>query len=115
MRVSTVPNPHTATGSAFPLAIMLLGLRTDGPQAAADLSGMAQTIGYLLAGLGPLAMGVLHDVTNGWRVPPAVLIALVVPEAIAGLRAARPGHVRLRRVHGARDARGVERVRVGVS
>jgi len=83
-----------ATGSAFPLAITLLGLRTDGPQAAADLSGMAQTIGYLLAGLGPLAMGVLHNVTNSWHVPLTVLIALVVPEAIAGLLAARPGLVR---------------------
>ncbi|GAA4076319.1 MFS transporter [Streptomyces shaanxiensis] len=83
-----------ATGSAFPLAMTLLGLRADGPQVAADLSGMAQTIGYLLAGLGPLALGVLHDVTDGWRVPLAVLIALVVPEAIAGLLAARPGHVR---------------------
>ncbi|MFF4258810.1 CynX/NimT family MFS transporter [Streptomyces sp. NPDC001663] len=83
-----------ATGSAFPLAITLLGLRTDGPRTAADLSGMAQTIGYLLAGLGPLAMGVLHNTTAGWRVPLAVLIALVVPEALAGLLAARPGHVR---------------------
>ncbi|SDP13441.1 MFS transporter, CP family, cyanate transporter [Streptomyces sp. cf386] len=83
-----------ATGSAFPLAMTLLGLRADGPQTAAALSGMAQTIGYLLAGLGPLAIGVLHDVTDGWRIPLAVLVALVVPEAIAGLLAARPGHVR---------------------
>ncbi|WP_244188262.1 CynX/NimT family MFS transporter [Streptomyces regalis] len=83
-----------ATGGAFPLAITLLGLRTDGPRAAADLSGMAQTIGYLLAGLGPLATGMLHDATDGWRVPLVALIALVVPEAVAGLLAARPGHVR---------------------
>lgn len=83
-----------ATGAAFPLAITLLGLRTDGPRAAADLSGMAQTVGYLLAGLGPLATGVLHNATDGWRVPLTVLIALVVPEAIAGLLAARPGYVR---------------------
>ncbi|MEU6260277.1 MFS transporter [Streptomyces sp. NPDC047043] len=83
-----------ATGSAFPLAITLLGLRTDGPQTAAGLSGMAQTVGYLLAGLGPLAIGVLHNITAGWRVPLAVLIALVVPEALAGLLAGRPGHVR---------------------
>lgn len=83
-----------ATGSAFPLAMTLLGLRADGPQVAAALSGMAQTLGYLLAGLGPLAVGVLHDVSDGWGVPLAVLIALVVPEALAGLLAARPGHIR---------------------
>ncbi|MFI6012897.1 CynX/NimT family MFS transporter [Streptomyces sp. NPDC051243] len=85
-----------ATGGAFPLAMTLLGLRADGPRTAADLSGMAQTTGYLLAGLGPLAMGLLHDVTDGWRIPLAVLIALVVPEAIAGLLAGRPGQVRPR-------------------
>ncbi|MFG1667312.1 MFS transporter [Streptomyces sp. Y7] len=83
-----------ATGSAFPLAMTLLGLRADGPRVAAELSGMAQTVGYLLAGLGPLALGVLHDMSGGWRVPLVVLIALVVPEAAAGLLAARPGQIR---------------------
>ncbi|MCX5061096.1 MFS transporter [Streptomyces sp. NBC_00452] len=102
-----------ATGSAFPLAITLLGLRTDGARSAADLSGMAQTVGYLLAGLGPLAIGVLHDVTHGWRVPVAVLIALVVPEAIAGLLAARPGQVRSSGPPAVARS-GVGRVRVGV-
>ncbi|MFI7410776.1 CynX/NimT family MFS transporter [Streptomyces sp. NPDC049627] len=85
-----------ATGAAFPLAMTLLGLRTNDPRTAADLSAMAQTTGYLLAGLGPLATGLLHDITDGWRTPLTALTALVVPEAITGLLAARPGHVRPR-------------------
>ncbi|WP_233525782.1 CynX/NimT family MFS transporter [Actinomadura spongiicola] len=83
-----------ATGSAFPLAYTLLSLRSSSPVIAAGLSGMAQTGGYLLAGFGPLAMGVLHDVTDGWTVPLVLLLVLVVPEVLFGLLAARPGLVR---------------------
>ncbi|GAA1842522.1 CynX/NimT family MFS transporter [Actinomadura bangladeshensis] len=82
------------TGSAFPLAYTLLSLRAPSPSAAAALSGMAQTGGYLLAGVGPLAVGVLHDATGGWAVPLGLLLALVVPEVVFGLLAARPGFVR---------------------
>ncbi|MEU1406056.1 MFS transporter [Streptomyces sp. NPDC005728] len=82
-----------ATGSAFPLAITLLSLRSPNPSVAARLSGMAQTGGYLVAGAGPLAVGVLHGATGGWGVPLLLLLALVVPETVAGLLAARPRHV----------------------
>ncbi|WP_243774403.1 CynX/NimT family MFS transporter [Actinomadura barringtoniae] len=83
-----------ATGSAFPLAYTLLSLRSPSPLVAARLSGMAQTGGYLLAGFGPLAVGVLHSVTGGWEVSIRLLLVLVVPETIFGLLAARPGFVR---------------------
>ncbi|MEU8978796.1 MFS transporter [Streptomyces sp. NPDC048309] len=88
-----VPVLGLATGGAFPLAVTLLSLRSPSPLVAARLSGMAQTIGYLLAGLGPLAVGVLHSVTGGWQVSLLLLLALVVPETVFGLRAARPGFV----------------------
>jgi CP family cyanate transporter-like MFS transporter len=55
---------------------------------------MAQTGGYLLAGSGPLAVGVLHGAMGGWNVPLLLLLALVVPEVLFGLLAARPGFVR---------------------
>ncbi|GAA2619017.1 MFS transporter [Actinomadura fulvescens] len=83
-----------STGSAFPLAYTLLSLRSPSPAVAARLSGMAQTGGYLLAGLGPLAVGVLHSVTGGWEVSLGLLLILVVPETVFGLMAARPGFVR---------------------
>ncbi|MFG1998325.1 CynX/NimT family MFS transporter [Spirillospora sp. NPDC048911] len=83
-----------STGSAFPLAYTLLSLRSPSPAVAARLSGMAQTGGYLLAGFGPLAVGVLHSMTGGWEVSLMLLLVLVVPETIFGLMAARPGFVR---------------------
>ncbi|QFG23238.1 MFS transporter [Actinomadura sp. WMMB 499] len=82
-------------GSAFPLAYTLLSLRSPGPSVAARLSGMAQTGGYLLAGFGPLAAGVLHSATGGWDVSLGLLLALLVPEIAFGLLAARPTYIRL--------------------
>ncbi|MFC5185892.1 CynX/NimT family MFS transporter [Actinomadura harenae] len=82
------------TGSAFPLAFTLLNLRSPSPMVAARLSGMAQTAGYLLAGVGPLAVGLLHDLTGGWTVSLGLLFVLIVPEVILGVMASRPGFVR---------------------
>jgi CP family cyanate transporter-like MFS transporter len=82
-----------ATGSAFPVAFTLITLRSATPQVAARLSGMAQTVGYLLAGVGPLAFGVLHSATGTWNVPLTVLLILLIPETLIALHAARPGHI----------------------
>jgi CP family cyanate transporter-like MFS transporter len=84
-----------ATGSAFPLALTLLNLRSPTAAVTARLSGMAQSGGYLLAGSGPLTFGLLHSVTGGWEVSIWLLLLLVVPELVCGLLAARPGLVRL--------------------
>ena len=50
---------------------------------------MAQAIGYVLAAIGPVAIGALHDWSGGWDVPLAVLLALTVPLAAAGVAAGR--------------------------
>ncbi|WP_280723385.1 MFS transporter [Kitasatospora sp. MAA4] len=88
-----VPVLGLATGSAFPLAVTMLSLRSPNPQVAARLSGMAQSVGYLLAGFGPVSFGLLHTLTGGWQVPLLLLLVLVVPETFFGLLAARPGFV----------------------
>lgn len=56
-------------GGTFSLALTLIVLRSRDSHVAANLSGMAQGIGYTLASLGPLAVGVLHDWTGGWGPP----------------------------------------------
>lgn len=67
------------SGCAFSISMMLFGLRTTNAHDAAELSGMAQSIGYLLAALGPTLFGYLHDATGGWKVP---LIAMVMMAAL---------------------------------
>ncbi|TDQ42877.1 CynX/NimT family MFS transporter [Aureibacillus halotolerans] len=75
-------------GSAFSLSMMLFTLRTRTSEEAADLSGMAQSIGYLLASTGPMLAGVLHERTGSWMVPWICLVgatlALLVSGALAG-------------------------------
>ncbi|NIH83189.1 CynX/NimT family MFS transporter [Amycolatopsis granulosa] len=85
-----------ATGSAFPIALTLLNLRSDTHAVTARLSGMAQSGGYLLAACGPVTFGVLHTLSGGWKMSIWLLVLLLVPELGCGLVAARPGFVRLR-------------------
>ena len=46
---------------------------------------MAQGIGYSLAAVGPLGLGALHDLTDGWTVPLLALVVLLVPLTVAVL------------------------------
>ena len=65
-------------GANFSLSLMFFTLRTKTADEAAALSGMAQSLGYLLAAVGPMLIGFLHDATGGWKVPLTVLSAVVV-------------------------------------
>ena len=79
--------------SGFPLALALVGLRTRTPDSAGQLSGFAQGYGYLGAGLGPLAVGALHDVAGGWALPFAALWLTLALLVLGGWLAGRPGTV----------------------
>jgi MFS transporter, CP family, cyanate transporter len=78
------------TGTAFPLALTLVLVRTRDVAQTGRLSAAAQSVGYLLAATGPLAVGLLHDATGGWRAGLAVLAVLQVLQLAAGLYAGRP-------------------------
>ncbi|OMF65226.1 MFS transporter [Paenibacillus sp. FSL R5-0766] len=75
-------------GFAFSLAMMFFGLRTENAHQAAELSGMAQSIGYLLAAIGPALIGYLHDATNSWHLPLFILLGASVLLFIVGIGAA---------------------------
>jgi len=76
-------------GSAFSLSMMFFSLRTNNSHEAANISGMAQSFGYLLAAFGPVVFGALHDLTNGWVLPLSMLIAISVIILIAGIEAGK--------------------------
>ena len=57
----------------FPLSMAVINLRTRSPEVSLSLSGFSQVLGYGLAILGPLGVGILHEATGGWT---WVLIAL---------------------------------------
>jgi MFS transporter, CP family, cyanate transporter len=78
---------------AFPLALLLLGLRAATATGTAALSSFVQGVGYLIAAMGPVTIGVLRDRTGSWTIPLLVLTGLLVPKLLAGLVAATPGQV----------------------
>jgi MFS transporter, CP family, cyanate transporter len=81
-------------GGAFSLALTLIVLRAPDSSRAAELSGMAQAIGYSLAAFGPLAAGGLHDWSGGWDAPLVALLLATVPLLAAGVAAGRARTVR---------------------
>ncbi|WP_433546731.1 CynX/NimT family MFS transporter [Streptomyces sp. CA-294286] len=76
-------------GGAVGLALTLIVLRSGDAVTAARLSGMAQTIGYLLAAAGPLAAGAVYQVTGSWTVPIALMLGVCAAALAVGLFAAR--------------------------
>ena len=80
-------------GACFSLALTFFALRAPDSEHAAALSGMAQSVGYLLAAVGPFLFGLLRDTTHAWTVPLALLFAVAVCLLLTGLGAARDAHV----------------------
>jgi len=76
--------------SSFPVLLALIGLRTATPGLAVVLSGMVQGVGYAIAALGPVGIGLLYDATGSWDAPIGVLLGLLVVLLVAGWRACRP-------------------------
>jgi CP family cyanate transporter-like MFS transporter len=76
-------------GACLGLAIFFTMARAPDPRVAASLSGFAQSVGYLVATTGPLAIGFLHSAIGGWTVPVVVLLAITGLQLTAGWQAAR--------------------------
>ncbi|MGI8715700.1 MAG: CynX/NimT family MFS transporter [Solirubrobacteraceae bacterium] len=75
--------------ASFPLALMLILLRAGDVATTEGLSTMAQSVGYVLAALAPLAVGAIHGLAHSWTPPLILLLALTVPELAIGLAAGR--------------------------
>src|SRR6266540_363937 len=76
-------------GALFSLALTMFALRAPDVRHAAELSGMAQSVGYLLAATGPALLGLVHDLTGAWTVPLAALAGTTLVILLAGLAAGR--------------------------
>ena len=65
-------------------------MRTQDIEQSYQLSGMAQSIGYLLAAVGPVCLGMISDITGSWSVPLIVLMGVAVLIAIFGFISGQP-------------------------
>lgn len=62
-------------GAVFSITLSIIVLRSPDAATAAQLSGMAQAIGYLIASLCPLLLGLAHQWTGDWRAAGPLLVA----------------------------------------
>ena len=79
--------------SVFPVVLTLIGLRARTSEGTAALSGFTQSVGYLIASVGPFGMGLLYQLSGGWTVPLVALMTLCVPQLLAGLAVSRPAYI----------------------
>jgi CP family cyanate transporter-like MFS transporter len=77
-------------GSCLGLAIFFMLARAPDAGVAASLSAFSQSVGYLVASVGPLMVGLLHSATGSWNIPVALLLVLCAAELATGLLAGRP-------------------------
>lgn len=82
-----------ALGAAISHSLTLIGLRSANAKQAADLSGMVQSVGYLLAALGPFLIGYLFDLFHSWTIPLILLGAVSLLMTLAGFGAGRNQYV----------------------
>lgn len=82
------------SGATMILGLTFIGLRASSAHQAAALSGMAQSVGYLLAACGPPLMGKIHDANGDWSVPLLGVAILSLLMAIFGLCAGRDKEIR---------------------
>ncbi|MGE0216408.1 CynX/NimT family MFS transporter [Mycolicibacterium sp.] len=75
-------------GAGIGLVLTLFALRTTDSAMAAELSGMAQAVGYLVAATGPTIIGVQHEVSGSWTLPLVTLIVVVGGLLVSGWFAA---------------------------
>jgi CP family cyanate transporter-like MFS transporter len=76
-------------GSLIVIALSLFSLRTVNHPQAASLSGMAQSVGYGLAAVGPVMFGGLRDLSGDWTLPLLVTAGIMAILAMTGVLAGR--------------------------
>jgi CP family cyanate transporter-like MFS transporter len=85
-----------AQGSSFTLGLTVIGLRSNDSQVAAQLSSMAQSIGYLLASSGPFIAGSLLHATGSLYGLAGLCAGICVLSSWFGYAAGRRAHVQVK-------------------
>lgn len=77
-------------GASFALALLIIALRPADPATVTALSAVAQSVGYVIAALGPMLFGLLREVSGGWSVPLTAVLGVLALQILAGWFAGRP-------------------------
>ncbi|HMM63054.1 MAG TPA: CynX/NimT family MFS transporter [Mesorhizobium sp.] len=80
-------------GGLIAAAMIVIVLRSPDPHVAAHLSGMAQGVGYVLAAIGPLLVGLIRSWTGSFDAAALLMVVLGAGAAWMGAGAGRALHV----------------------
>lgn len=75
--------------AAFSWAMVMFSLKTKDAEQAIELSGMAQSVGYSLAAVGPTLCGVLFDLAGTWSLVLGLFLGITFGMAATGILAAK--------------------------
>ncbi|HLR36760.1 MAG TPA: hypothetical protein VK084_01840, partial [Chitinophagaceae bacterium] len=78
-----------AIGLVFSISTMFFVIKTQNITDSAQLSGMAQTVGYFIAGCIPPIVGLLFQTTQSWTFPLWMLLVVPFVMCTSGLMAAK--------------------------
>lgn len=78
-------------GMTVVVALGLAGFRSRDHHVMAQLVGMMQAAGYFSAGVAPVLMGFVAELTGSWTVPLGLLVLLAVGMLASAVPAGRPG------------------------
>jgi CP family cyanate transporter-like MFS transporter len=71
-----------STGAALVLGLALIGFASRDSAHGAKLSGMAQSVAYLIAAAGPVVAGWLRDVTGSWNGALFLILGIAVSQTV---------------------------------
>lgn len=74
-----------ASGAMFAISMWLMADRARNRTDATSLSGMSQSAGYLICGIGPIAFAALHTLTGGWVASLCLAAVCMVGLVIVGI------------------------------
>lgn len=80
-------------GATLAMSLTLMAQRARDHDTSAALSGMSQSVGYVIAALGPVAFGGLHSITGDWLASLALVLAVLVGLTVVGVFAGRDRYV----------------------
>lgn len=85
------------SGASLSMCLTLMAQRARDQDGATALSGMSQSVGYLITAVGPVAFGALHALSGDWIGPLVLSGAIMLGQALVGVFAGRDRYVFERR------------------
>lgn len=81
------------SGGSIACALTLMATRARDHHTASALSGMGQSVGYVIAAAAPVTFGALHTATQGWTASLVFLLISAAAQLVVGLLVGRDRYV----------------------